>query len=154
MSAGASAETWTTRTGGWHSSRAGREPRGSADPIARSRVRVVWRMRKHAQLKEYSPVTTRIRLACTAAAMVPLTVLAVACSSSGSSPGSSASGSAPTSGNTITETGSTLLFPLFGAWQAAYNEEFPDVNIYSAGTGSGTGIANAAFRAVVSPPGG
>jgi phosphate transport system substrate-binding protein len=101
-------------------------------------------MRKHAQLKEYSPVTTRIRLACTAAALVPLTVLAVACSSSGSSPGSSTSSSAPTSGNTITETGSTLLFPLFGAWQAAYNQEVPDVNIYSAGTGSGTGIANAA----------
>jgi phosphate transport system substrate-binding protein len=104
-------------------------------------------MRQHAQLKEYSPVTNRIRLACTAAALVPLTVLAVACSSSGS-PGSSTSSSAPTSGNTITETGSTLLFPLFGAWQAAYNEEFPDVNIYSAGTGSGTGIANAASGTV------
>lgn len=89
-------------------------------------------------------MTNRIRLACTAAALVPLTVLAVACSSSGSSPGSSTSASAPTSGNTITETGSTLLFPLFGAWQAAYNQDFPDVNIYSAGTGSGTGIANAA----------
>jgi phosphate transport system substrate-binding protein len=89
-------------------------------------------------------VTNRFRLACTAAALVPLTVLAAACSSSGSSPGSSTSASAPTSGNTITETGSTLLFPLFGAWQAAYNQEFPAVNIYSAGTGSGTGIANAA----------
>jgi phosphate transport system substrate-binding protein len=105
-------------------------------------------MRKHAQLKEYSPVTKRTRLACTAAALVPLAVLAAACSSSGSgSPSSSPSGgasSAPSSGNTITETGSTLLFPLFGAWQTAYNTANPNVNIYSAGTGSGTGITDAA----------
>jgi phosphate transport system substrate-binding protein len=106
-------------------------------------------MRQHAQLKEYSPVTKRTRLACTAAALVPLAVLAAACSSSGSgtppssSPSAGAS-SAPSSGNTITETGSTLLFPLFGAWQTAYNTANPNVNIYSAGTGSGTGITDAA----------
>src|ERR1022692_757568 len=106
-------------------------------------------MRQHAQLKEYSPVTKRTRLACTAAALVPLAVLAEACSSSGSgtppssSPSAGAS-SAPSSGNTITETGSTLLFPLFGAWQTAYNTANPNVNIYSAGTGSGTGITDAA----------
>ena len=89
-------------------------------------------------------MTNRIRLACTAAALVPLTVLAAACSSSGSSSPSTSTSAAPTSGNTITETGSTLLFPLFGAWQTAYNTANPNVNIYSAGTGSGTGIADAA----------
>jgi phosphate transport system substrate-binding protein len=90
-------------------------------------------------------VTNRIRLIATAAALVPLTVLAAACSSSSSTPpASSSSAAAPTSGNTITETGSTLLFPLFGAWQNAYNTANPNVKIFSAGTGSGIGIADAA----------
>src|SRR5258708_36873300 len=107
-------------------------------------------MRQRASVKEYSQVTNRIRLACTAAALVPLAVLATACSSSnppsaGASPSTSA---APTSGNTITETGSTLMFPLFGAWQTAYNTANPNVNIFSAGTGSGTGIADAATGTV------
>jgi phosphate transport system substrate-binding protein len=94
-------------------------------------------------------VTNRIRLMATAAVLVPLTVLAAACSSS-SSPSSSpsSSASAPSSGNTITETGSTLLFPLFGAWQASYNNANPNVHIYSAGTGSGVGIADAATGTV------
>jgi phosphate transport system substrate-binding protein len=58
------------------------------------------------------------------------------------------SSSAPSSGNTITETGSTLLFPLFGAWQSAYNNANPNVHIYSAGTGSGVGISDAATGTV------
>jgi phosphate transport system substrate-binding protein len=93
-------------------------------------------------------VTNRIRLIATAAALVPITVLAAACSSSSSSSSPTSSSSAPTSGNTITETGSTLLFPLFGAWQAAYNQANPSVHIYSAGTGSGVGIADAATGTV------
>jgi phosphate transport system substrate-binding protein len=94
-------------------------------------------------------VTNRIRLATAAAALVPLTVLAAACSSSPSTPSSgSSSPAAPASGKTITETGSTLMFPLFGAWQIAYNTANPNVNIYSAGTGSGTGITDAATGTV------
>ena len=90
-------------------------------------------------------MTNRIRLMATAAALVPLTVLAAACSSSSTSSTSpSTSASAPSSGNTITETGSTLLFPLFGAWQSSYNSANPNVHIYSAGTGSGVGISSAA----------
>ncbi len=90
----------------------------------------------------------RIRMMCTAAALIPLTVLAAACGSSGgSSPSSSSSSSsAATSSshsNAITETGSTLMFPLFGAWQTAYNTAVPNVMITTAGTGSGTGIADA-----------
>jgi phosphate transport system substrate-binding protein len=84
-------------------------------------------------------VTNRIRLIAAVAVLVPLTVLAAACTSSTTS-----GHKAPTSGNTITETGSTLLFPLFGAWQSAYNTVNPHVHIYSAGTGSGVGIASAA----------
>jgi phosphate transport system substrate-binding protein len=88
-------------------------------------------------------VTNRIRLMATAAALVPLAVLAAACGSS-SSTTPSTSAPAPSSGDTITETGSTLLFPLFGAWQSSYNSANPSVHIYSAGTGSGVGIADAA----------
>ena len=88
----------------------------------------------------------KIRLVYAAAALVPLTLLAAACSSSpSSSPSSSASGttSASTSGKTISETGSTLLFPLFGAWQTAYAAVDANVTITSGATGSGTGIADA-----------
>ncbi len=90
----------------------------------------------------------KIRLVCTAAALVPLSMLAAACGSS--SPSSSPSGgtsSAPpaaaASGKSISETGSTLLFPLFGAWQTAYSSVNANVTITSGATGSGVGIADA-----------
>src|SRR5579872_6202995 len=111
-------------------------------------------MRQHAQVKEYSPVTNRIRLACTAAALVPLAVLAAACSSSsgGGSGSSHTPKSAPMMGAplpskpnskpaSLTETGSTLLFPLFGTWATAYQKQFvnsagsPIVTITTGGTG-------------------
>jgi len=91
-------------------------------------------------------LSQRIRLACTAAALVPLTLLAAACgSSSGSTTPSSspAASAASATGKSITETGSTLLFPLFGAWQAAYSTANPNVTITSGATGSGTGITDA-----------
>ncbi len=111
----------------------------------------------------------RIRLVYTAAALIPLSVLAAACGSSGSGSGTSASttpaasakmvGSAlPTSPNTtpttITETGSTLLYPLMGTWSEAYQKQFensakaPLVTIETGGTGSGTGITDAATGTV------
>jgi phosphate transport system substrate-binding protein len=40
------------------------------------------------------------------------------------------------------------MFPLFGAWQTAYNKTVTTVNITTAGTGSGTGIADAASGVV------
>lgn len=91
----------------------------------------------------------KFRLVYTAAALVPLAVLAAACSSSGSGSGSpstspSASATAATTGKTISETGSTLLFPLFGSWQSAYASVDTTVTITSGATGSGTGIADAA----------
>jgi len=43
----------------------------------------------------------------------------------------------------LTETGSTLLYPLFGAWAAAYHRQFSSVSFTTAATGSGTGIADA-----------
>jgi len=101
-------------------------------------------------VKEYSPVAKRIRLVCTAAALVPLTVLAAACSSGSSTSSSTpktASTTAPAanaSGKSISETGSTLLFPLFGTWQTAYSTANPSVTITSGATGSGAGISDAA----------
>lgn len=89
----------------------------------------------------------KIRLAYTAAALIPLAVLAAACGSSSPSPSASSSSSAPpasATGKTISETGSTLLFPLFGAWQTAYSAADTSVTITSGATGSGTGIADAA----------
>jgi phosphate transport system substrate-binding protein len=50
----------------------------------------------------------------------------------------------------VTETGSTLLYPLMGAWTEAYQKQFttssgsPLVTIETGGTGSGTGISDAA----------
>ena len=94
----------------------------------------------------------KIRMATAAAALVPLALLAAACGSSGggSSSGSSSSPSASSSSNgvALTETGSTLVFPLFGAWQTAYNTDVTDVTITGSGTGSGTGIADAATGTV------
>jgi phosphate transport system substrate-binding protein len=103
-------------------------------------------------------VTKRFRLVSAVAALIPITVLAAACGSSGGSSGASAKmvgpalPSAPNKKPTvITETGSTLLYPLMGEWTEAYQKQFvtsgakpaPIVTIETGGTGSGTGIADA-----------
>nr|WP_230088168.1 phosphate ABC transporter substrate-binding protein PstS [Alicyclobacillus mali (ex Roth et al. 2021)] len=45
---------------------------------------------------------------------------------------------------TLTETGSSLLYPLFNAqWIPAYHKLHPDVEMTAASTGSGTGISDA-----------
>jgi phosphate transport system substrate-binding protein len=46
-------------------------------------------------------------------------------------------------GGTVTETGSTLLYPLFNLWVGGYQDKFPKVTVQTAGTGSGTGISSA-----------
>jgi phosphate transport system substrate-binding protein len=92
-------------------------------------------------------VAKKIRLASTAAALIPLAILVAACGSSSPSPSASSSSTpaaASASGKTISETGSTLLFPLFGAWQTAYSSADPSITITSGATGSGIGIADAA----------
>ncbi len=90
----------------------------------------------------------RIRLVCTAATVVPLALLAACSSSSSSTPSSSASASATSDSTTISETGSTLLLPLVSAWQVAYGQLNSNVLITTSGTGSGTGIADAAAGTV------
>ena len=48
----------------------------------------------------------------------------------------------------MSETGSTLLLPLVSSWQVAYTTLNPKVLITTSGTGSGTGIADAAAGTV------
>jgi phosphate transport system substrate-binding protein len=99
-------------------------------------------------------VGSRIRMVCTAAALIPLVLLAACGSSGDSSPFSSfsfAPAPPPATANgstTITETGSTLLLPLVSAWQVAYGQLHSNVLITTSGTGSGTGIADAAAGTV------
>jgi phosphate transport system substrate-binding protein len=47
------------------------------------------------------------------------------------------------SGGTVTETGSTLMYPLFNLWAGGFNTKFSNTTIQTAGTGSGTGISEA-----------
>ncbi|HET9059365.1 MAG TPA: phosphate ABC transporter substrate-binding protein PstS [Acidimicrobiales bacterium] len=44
----------------------------------------------------------------------------------------------------ISETGSTLLYPLFQLWSTAYHKQYGNISITPEGTGSGTGISSAA----------
>jgi phosphate transport system substrate-binding protein len=102
-------------------------------------------------------VARRIRLACTAAALIPIAVMATACSSSSSSssssttttPKTSAAGdaspsipAAPSTG-TLTETGSSVMFPLVSDWQKGYTAQYSGIKISTASTNSGTGISSA-----------
>ncbi len=87
---------------------------------------------------------------------VPALMLAVAACGSHSTGGSSSSApaggavaTAPASSpTTISETGSTLLYPLFGLWGPAYQQKYPNVSINAQATGSGTGISQAAAGTV------
>jgi phosphate transport system substrate-binding protein len=87
-----------------------------------------------------------------AAVAAGLSLALAACGGSGSH-GASLSTSVPAARSvpsspapvraSLSETGSTLLFPLMGAWATAYHKQYPNVSIAVAGTGSGAGIADA-----------
>ncbi len=95
----------------------------------------------------------RYRVLLAVAAAVPV-LLAASCSSGPESaqvqsevsapPVSGSGGGIPltpaAAPQTLSETGSTLLFPLMGAWATAYHQQHPSVTITTAATGSGTGI--------------
>jgi phosphate transport system substrate-binding protein len=89
-----------------------------------------------------------------AAGLIPAAALAAACGSSSgkststsspaSSPKAAAVSTAPATGTqTLSETGSSLLFPLFGAWATGYHGKYSNVTITTASTGSGAGISGA-----------
>jgi phosphate transport system substrate-binding protein len=66
-------------------------------------------------------------------------------SSSASAPAAAALPTAPASAaESLSETGSTLLYPLFNLWVPDYKTAFSQVTITTAGTGSGQGISDAA----------
>jgi phosphate transport system substrate-binding protein len=91
-------------------------------------------------------------------AAIPVTLVA-AC---GSGPGSAASRAAVTADSadsrlpasaapqriTLTESGSTLLYPLLRAWAGEYHFLFPQLTVATAATGSGAGIASASAGTV------
>ncbi|MGH3634472.1 MAG: phosphate ABC transporter substrate-binding protein PstS [Mycobacterium sp.] len=87
-------------------------------------------------------------------AVAPLIVAAAACGSNSTSSSNPAATGGPvatapaTSPVTLSETGSTLLYPLFNEWGPAYHAKYPNVTITAQGTGSGTGISQAAAGAV------
>jgi phosphate transport system substrate-binding protein len=79
--------------------------------------------------------TSTVRTAgCTAALAAALTVLLFAADRSGAV--------------TIAETGSTLIYPLFKAWVAAYANVDPDLHMTIGATDSGAGIAQAIAKQV------
>jgi len=70
-------------------------------------------------------------------------------SSPAAAPSTSALPTAPASGSqALSETGSTLLYPLFNLWVPDYTKTYPQIKMTTAGTGSGTGISQAAAGAV------
>jgi phosphate transport system substrate-binding protein len=78
-----------------------------------------------------------------AAIVLPLLAAACATTSPAASAPAGPSRLATTPGPapvTLSETGSTLLFPLLKAWASAYHQQFSQVTIGTAGTGSGAGI--------------
>jgi len=83
------------------------------------------------------------------AAVAAVLALAAACSAS-AGPGVGPINAAPVNADaladasvTISETGSTLLYPLARTWAAAYHQQQPAITVSTAGTGSGAGIADA-----------
>jgi phosphate transport system substrate-binding protein len=104
-------------------------------------------------------VATRYRALLAAAAVMQL-MLAAGCAAGGpgrspvtlaGSPGAArpAISAAPApQPESLSETGSTLLFPLFGVWAAAYHQQYSQVTVKTGATGSGAGIAGASAGTV------
>ena len=92
--------------------------------------------------------TLRLTVAARVAVVAALAMLAAACSASTAA--STSVDNAPINADalsaanvTISETGSTLLYPLARTWASAYHQQHPGVTVSTAGTGSGAGIADA-----------
>jgi len=109
------------------------------------------------------PMSLRARrmLAIPALAVMAAAAVAACSSSSSSSVSGTSSASAPASAAatsmatapasgaaSLSETGSTLLYPLFNLWAPDYKKAYPQIKLTTAGTGSGTGISQAAAGAV------
>ncbi len=104
-------------------------------------------------------MATRQRTLLAAAASVPL-VLVAACTGGGNVGSGAPPAAAPGGSGTgisfvpspqqvsLSETGSTLLYPLLKIWLAAYSRQYPQVSVAVRATGSGAGIAAASAGTV------
>ena len=98
--------------------------------------------------KEEHPVTpTFSRRLLVLTSVLGMVVASLGLASAADASSSHTSGStveSPPSGSiSLTETGSTLLYPLWNLWVPAYTSKYPNVAVTTAGTGSGTGITDA-----------
>ena len=95
-----------------------------------------------------------LAMAATAPLVLALVVGMAACGSNSQNGSPTQGGGGPvattpaSSPVTLSETGSTLLYPLFNLWGPAYHDKYSNVTITTQGTGSGTGISQAAAGAV------
>jgi phosphate transport system substrate-binding protein len=94
----------------------------------------------------------KIRLR-TLSVAVPLVLVAAGCGShstgGSSNPGASAGKVATTPASStvvLSETGATELYPLMNSWRDGYHQNYPNVTINTASTGSGAGISQAIAR--------
>jgi phosphate transport system substrate-binding protein len=104
-------------------------------------------------------VALRYRVLLAVVTAVPL-ALATACSGGGNAVPANTTGlssagsggpipSTPAPGRqTLSETGSTLLYQLMRNWVSAYERQYPNVSITTGGTGSGKGISEASAGTV------
>jgi phosphate transport system substrate-binding protein len=90
-------------------------------------------------------------MAATAAAAAAIGLTACVLTACGSSPGSLPSDvspagavSVPASARTLSETGSSLMAPLFSLWAPAYHARFSQVTLHTESSSSGEGISSAA----------
>jgi phosphate transport system substrate-binding protein len=86
---------------------------------------------------------TRVAPACLLAASSALVLSGLVSASAGATVAKSAAAIEKPAAGTVSETGSTLLYPLFNLWSSGYSTTYPAVTIQTAGTGSGTGITDA-----------
>jgi phosphate transport system substrate-binding protein len=91
------------------------------------------------------------RRAVTALAAAAALALAACSGPGGSPPSPSVSATAPpvlttpaSASQTLTETGSSLMAPLFALWAPAYHSQFSQVTLETASSSSGVGISSAA----------
>ena len=97
-----------------------------------------------AQARNSPPAAIRARVLLAAAA-IPVMLAASGSALAGSAPLSATRTTGPGSAPVVlSETGSTLLDPLFGAWATAYHRQHPGISLTTAPTGSGAGIEAAA----------
>jgi phosphate transport system substrate-binding protein len=89
--------------------------------------------------------TTRLTRASIAAVAACLALSSVVLSSAAASASVRLpkSGVETPTGGSVSETGSTLLYPLFNLWAGGYSEKYSSTTIQTAATGSGTGISEA-----------